>query len=80
MIVWRSACRFERSATLLRIEALEIDGRTMTGESYLASDPEFVMPVLDGPTPPMPEPASVAVFGLGLGWLALNWRCHGSLL
>lgn len=63
--------RFDNSATLLGVQALDADGREMSGFSYRTSDPDLYIPVYSAP---VPEPGSALLIGLGLAVISMARR------
>jgi hypothetical protein len=57
--------RFDNSATLLGVQALDAEGREMSGVSYTTSDPDLFIPVYS-PTAAVPEPGTAALMLAGL--------------
>lgn len=57
--------RFNNSATLLGVQALDAEGREMSGVSYTTSDPDLFIPVYS-PTTAVPEPGAATLMLAGL--------------
>jgi hypothetical protein len=67
--------RFNNSATLLGVLALDAEGREISGVSYTTSDPDLFIPVL---TAPVPEPGSALLIGMGLAAMRLGRRSRSN--